>query len=245
MSLLARLKLLTPDDVRDAVAGELSVLATSPHRALGNERLAELAPKDEVARATLMARGALYALREAATLRTRTKGERGLLAVIAALVRQSEDRKEGAFALSAWLEFVGKDDPEAGRTFEAAILRGDPIALPPDALGPCFRSGTGEYVAFDPGFDVEATRASRDAKVVRVRPDGPAAKIGLKDGDVVESMRARDGDAEVPVKIVVVREGKKITMTYPPRGARGRGQTWTRNKSMPPGSGDDRCGDPP
>jgi hypothetical protein len=163
-------------------------------------------------------------------------------------VRRAEDKKEDSFPLSAWLESVGQGDPEAGKTFEAAILRGDPISLPPDALGPCFRSGTGEYVAFDPGFDVEATRASKDGKVVRVRPDGPAAKVGLREGDILESMKAREGDAGVPVKIVVMRGEKQITMTYPPRGARGRGQIWTRRKG-PRGSDaegeSERCGDPP
>jgi hypothetical protein len=245
MSLLARLKLLTLDEVRDAVAGELSVAATSPHRALANDRLAELATKDETARATLMARGALYALREAAILRSRTKGERDLVGVVADLVKRAEEKKEGAVPLSAWLETVGKDDPDAGRAFEAAILRGGPIALPEGALGPCFRAGAGEYVAFDPGFDIDATRISKDGAVVGVRQGGPAAKVGLRDGDVVESMHANEGDASVPVKITVTRgtgaDAKKITMTYPPRGAHGPGQTWTRSRHVP----DDQCGPPP
>lgn len=38
---LAHIGLLTPDEVRDAIAGELSVLATSPHRTLDNAHLAE------------------------------------------------------------------------------------------------------------------------------------------------------------------------------------------------------------
>src|ERR1019366_2516018 len=101
---------------------------------------------------------------------------------------------------------------------------GAPIALPPDALGPCFRAATGEYTAFDPGFDLEATRASSDARVAGVRPDGPAARAGLKDGDVVDSMQARDGDATVPVKLVVQRAGAKVTVSYLPRGLHGRGQ---------------------
>jgi hypothetical protein len=240
LRLLARLGLLGPDDVRDAVAGELSVLATSPHRSLGNARLAELGPKDEVARATLMARGALYATRQAAVIRAHTNGQRSLDGVLAGLVRQAEDRKEAAFSVSAWLDAVGKDDPDAARTFDALIVRGDPIALPPSALGPCFVPGTGEYVAFDAGFDVEATRASKDGKVAGVRTDGPAARAGLREGDVVESMQAREGDAGVPVKLVVTRAGTKVSIAYPPHGARGRGQTWTRLKQIE----DDRCKEP-
>ena len=43
-------------------------------------------------------------------------------------------------------------------TFDAIIVKGGKVELPKDALGPCFRAGVGEYAAFDPGFDVEATR---------------------------------------------------------------------------------------
>jgi hypothetical protein len=235
--LLSRLGLLSPDETRDAVAGELSVLATSPLRGLANLELARRAAHDDVARATLMARGALYALRESAAIRARTKGERGLVDVLAGLVRQAEDRRQSALSVQGWLDAVGKEDPDAARTFDAAIARGEPVVLPPSALGPCFHAGTGEYVAFDPGFDLEAARTSTDGKVTGVRADGPAAKAGLRDGDVLESMQARDGDASVPVKLVVTRAGAKVTLSYSPRGAHGHGQTWARVR-LP----DERCG---
>lgn len=237
---LAHIGLLTPDEVRDAVAGELSVLATSPHRSLDNAHLAELAPKDEVARATLMARGALYALYEAAVLRTRSKAQHSFADVLRVLLAAAEGLKERDVPLSVWLGAVGKNDPDAEKTFDALITHGGPIALPADALGPCFRASTGEYTAFDPGFDLEATRASTDSRVSGVRPDGPAGRAGLKDGDVVETMQSRDGDGTVPMKLVVQRAGAKVTLSYLPRGPHGRGQVWSRLK-MP----DDRCGEPP
>jgi C-terminal processing protease CtpA/Prc len=74
-----------------------------------------------------------------------------------------------------------------------------------------------------------------------VRPDGPAAKAGLRDGDIVESLQAREADGETPVKVVVTRDGAKVPLTYVPRGARGRGQTWTRVAGM----ADGRCGPVP
>jgi hypothetical protein len=238
--LLSHIGLLTPDEVRDAVAGELSVMATSPHRSLGNAPLAALATKDDVARATLMARGALYALYEAATLRTKTKGQHSLADVLRVLLTQAEGLRQRALPVSVWLGAVGKNDPDAEKTFDALVTRGEPLVLPADALGPCFRPGTGEYTAFDPGFDLEATRTSPDGKVSGVRPDGPAAKAGLRDGDLVESMQARDGDATVPIKVAVVRAGAKVALSYLPRGVHGRGQTWSRLK-LP----DDRCGEVP
>ena len=249
--LLARLALLTPAEWREAIAGELSVLATSPHRALGNVELAALAMKgDGVARATLAARGALYAAREAAALRARSKGDKGdkgIQSVILGFMHEAREKvpsgqaTQSAVSPATWVEAIAKDDPDAAKTFDAIVVKGSAVALQPDALGPCFRAGVGEYVAFDPGFDVEATKVSKEGKVVGVREGGPAAKAGLKEGDVLESMHAREGDADVPVKIVVTRAGQKVSLSYSPRGAHGRGQTWTRVKGVP----DDRCGDLP
>ncbi len=247
MVTLGHLGLLSPDDVNEAVGGELSVLATSPFKAMGNVELGQQW-RDPVAHATVMARGALYALRESAAIRAHTKGARSLVSVLGDLERQAEDHPEkGPIPLSAWLDAVGKDDPDAERTYDAVIVKGQAPALAGNALGPCFRAGAGEYVAFDPGFDFDATRVSPDGKVVGVRPGGPAAKAGLQNGDVVESMTANEDDADVPVKIVLTRAGggaggagsAKVNVTYVPRGVHGRGQTFTRNRQLP----DDKCGE--
>jgi predicted metalloprotease with PDZ domain len=242
--LLGRLGFLHPAEWREAIAGELSVLATSPYASKGNAELSALASKDPVARATLTARGALYAAHESAVILARSKGERRLENVLADLLHQARGDKDASTSplpASAWLDALAKDDPDAAKTFDAMIVKGGKIELPKDALGPCFRAGTGEYAAFDPGFDVEATKIDKDDKVTGVRDGGPAAKAGLKDGDVLESMVAREDDATVPVKLVVTRGGQKVNITYVPRGAHGRGQTWTRVK----GIADDKCGDPP
>ena len=236
---LGRLGLLTHEEEREAVVGMLSVLATSPHRSLDNVALGKLS-HDPVARATAVARGALYALRESAAIRKNTKDTRSLLDVLRVIERGVEDRKDHApLAVQAWLDAVGKDDPDAAKTYDAFVTKGGAPNLPSDALGPCFRAGAGEYVAFDPGFDFEATKISADGKVIAVRDGGPAAKAGLQSGDVVESMAANEDNAEVPVKLVVTRAGAKVKIGYVPRGAHGRGQTFTRVVGVP----DTKCGD--
>jgi hypothetical protein len=244
MLLLARMGLLSPSDWRAAIVGELSVLATSPYASQGNAALATLATKDPVARATLMARGALYAVRESAVLQQRTKGAKRLENVLALLLTQARNDKDQSTAplpASAWLDALAKDDPDAAATFEAIVVKGGPVELPTGSLGPCFKAAPGEYVAFDAGFDLAATRIEKDGKVVGVRDGGPAAKAGLQNGDVIESMKAREDDPVVPVKIVVTRGGRRVAVTYTPLGAHGRGQTWTRVK----GVAEDQCGEPP
>jgi hypothetical protein len=241
LRVLSHLGFVTPGDVRAEIAGQLSVLATTPFAKRGNADLAELAGKDDVARAVLMARGALYAARESAIIRAKTKGEKSLDSVLIGLVKKAEDEKQHALTPATWIEALAKEDPDAQKSFDEIIGHGAPIELPRTALGPCFRAGAGEYVAFDPGFDVVSTSESKDGHVVGLRAGGTAAKAGLREGDVVESMTEREGDPEVPVKIVVTRAGAKVTVTYAPRGAKGKGQTWTRA----PGLADDRCGEMP
>jgi hypothetical protein len=231
--------LIGPGDVRDAIGGELSVLATSPLAGKSNAELAAMAAKDDVARATLTARGALYAARESAAIRARTKGEHGLEAPLTKLTQRAEDDKKRTFTVADWIAELAKLDPDAAKTFDALVVKGAPMTLAAGTLGPCFRAGVGDYVAFDPGFDVETTRISKDARVAGVREGGPAAKAGLKDGDVVASMTLREGDPDVPVKLVVTRGASQVSITYAPKGVRGRGQTWTRVK----GIADDKCGD--
>ena len=145
--LLARLGLLSASDWRQAIAGELSVLATSPYATRDNAALAALAPGDPVARATMAARGALYAARESAVLTDRTKGEKRLESVLVELLkhaRNERDQRTAELPASAWVGALAKYDPGAAASFDAIVTRGGPVTLPAGArLGPCFRAGVG------------------------------------------------------------------------------------------------------
>ena len=244
IKLLARVEVLAPKDWAEMIAQELSVVATSPYATQANAAVAARADDDPAARLLLMMRGALYAARESAVLRERTKGAKTLEAVLVGLLAQARSAHDGTIAPlppAAWLEQIAREDPDARAAFESIVVRGGPIALPPGALGPCFRAGTGTYVAFDAGFDLEGTRRERDGKVVALRAEGPAARAGLRADDLVQSIEASEGDASVPVRVTVSRGGATDAVTYAPRGAQGRGQTWSRVPGVP----DEKCGLPP
>src|SRR5262249_30864506 len=65
------LDLLTPDDAKSFADGLLSIQATSPYHGKTNAELAQMS--EPAARATLVARGALYALRLEALLAAKKK----------------------------------------------------------------------------------------------------------------------------------------------------------------------------
>jgi hypothetical protein len=241
---LARVGVLAPKDWAQVIGEGLSVLATSALAKEGNASLSARANEDPEARLVLMMRGALYASLESAVIAARSRGSRTLETVLSGLFDQARAQHDGtivALSPGAWLEAVAREDPDAVRTFDAMVVRGGPIALPPAAMGPCFRAGTGEYVAFDPGFDVDATLRARDHRPVGLRPGGPAATAGLGPTDTVESIQASQGDVTARMNVVVARGDKKVALSYWPRGRRGRGQTWSRLPGVP----DDKCGLPP
>ena len=58
---------------------------------------------------------------------------------------------------------LGKDDPDAAKTFDAVVVRGEAPALPADALGPCFRAATGEYVDMFKAGIIDPAKVTRSA----------------------------------------------------------------------------------
>jgi hypothetical protein len=236
--LLARVGLIHPDDVRDALVGETSVILASGHQGKSNVVLAELAATDPTARAHLAARGALYAARLNAILRDKSKGASSLDTLILDLLARAR-KEQQALPASAWGDAVGRlVGPAEVAQFEKTIDAGEEVVLPKAVLGHCYRAGTGDYVTFDLGFDAVATREAKSGEVVGIRPDGPAAKVGLRAGDIVEA-DYRDGHPEVGVTLTVERGAETLHLAYEPRGAKHSGPTWTRLPATP----DDHCND--
>jgi hypothetical protein len=236
--LLARIGLIRPDDVRDALTGESSVILTSHHRGETNAALAARAPTDEIARAHLVARGALYAARVNALVREKSKGASSLETIVLELLAEAKKTHQ-PLPVSAWTDALGRAiGPAEAAAFDRAINKGEEVTLPKGVMGHCYRAGTGEYVAFDLGFDGFATRMRKTGEVVGIEAGGPAERAGLKAGDLVEA-EYNDGHSEVPVTLTVKRGTETLHLKYPPKGHTYRGPTWTRVA----GTSDEQCGD--
>lgn len=236
---LRRLGLISVDDARDFANGLLSAQATSPHRGKSNGAIAKLAATTPVARAHAVAHGALYAMRLASMLRARSKGEVSLESVVAKLVEKGRSAR-APLPLSAWIDAITAElGASEAAQFERLIAAGEDVALAPDALGPCFRGATGEYTAFDLGFDMQETLDAPGKTITGLASGGPAAKAGVQPTDVLEDATLRHGHPEVPVVLTLLRNGQKITVQYAPKGARGKGVIFTRKTNLP----DAACGD--
>ncbi len=130
MRFLARLGLLTPDDVRAIVAGEVAALATSPHRGESATKLA--ADPRPAARAELVARGALAALRLHVQLRGKAAktGARSFDDLLLALAAKAKEAS-GPLPRSVWNELIAKELGQAELDiFTGTVEDGRPINVP-------------------------------------------------------------------------------------------------------------------
>ena len=230
--LLEQLGFLKPQDAQDYTSGLLATQATSPLR---GQSLAALAAADTpVARATMTARGALYAQRLEGRLRAQGKNalESALFLPMMQAAREKKLPTFTAAMLESSLEAVLPDAKHDRDLLDS----GADLTLPPNALGPCFRVNDGEYRTFELGFDLAATLDSDAHAVVGV--SGAAADAGLVNGDILDDASYREGHPEIAAKIAVLRGGKKVILTYPPGGARKKGQVVERIRSIP----DAQCG---
>lgn len=225
---LYRVGLLSPVEYAAEVNRLFSIVTTSPHAQRSLRELADN-PKAGGVVPLLVARGALHATLVDARIRATSKGQASLDDVLRALLRDVEE-KQRPIAEESWHQAIASAAGGAAverEDFDAFVSGAGARrpALPEGALGDCFELQEMAYDIYDPGFDVTA---SRDAgKIVGVRADGPAAKAGARDGDVLlkieepsssASSATSSGTASAAaigtMKLDIERAAKKSTISY-------------------------------
>ena len=225
---------LSTVDYAEEINAQWAELVTAPlRRASAAELAAAAAAGDAAAAAVLRARGVLAATRLEAELRARGRSLKDLLRELVALARKDNLRELPPAAL---FDRVARELGEGERAALQATLAGSALpTLPPAALGECFARAPQTYLGRDLGFDAAASQTT--GKLVGLRPEGPAARAGLRADEPLISLVITGDDPTDPVEVTVDRGGQAQTITFRPIGASGRAEAWKRR----PGARDETC----
>lgn len=230
---------LSLEDYADEVNAHHAELATASRRSAPIAELATAAAAGDVeAHAILVARGVLHATRIDARIRAKHRGARSLRALLRELVAEARTKKLGVLPLQAFTDRLRGELGEAELTlFQRTVFAGEALTLPADALGPCFTRAARTYTRFELGFDEASSRAETPGHVRGLRPDGPAARAGVREGERMLALDLVPGDTGSRVELTLERDGREQVVSYKPVGAVGRGEDWRRR----PGIDEARC----
>ncbi|HKU39364.1 MAG TPA: hypothetical protein VJR89_14500 [Polyangiales bacterium] len=183
-----------------------------------------------------MARGALYALRCEGLLRAHAS-VRSLGALLAPLF----DRAEATGGIVTLAEFEARlreilGEAEVG-VFRQLHEHTAAIALPRGVPGRCFSQVSSVYRRFALGFEPPDPELDLPQPLHGLVPDGPAARAGSKEGDVLHALRYVPGDPNSDVELEVERDGRAKTLRFKPSDRSSAGRGWKRN----PAVRDDDC----
>jgi predicted metalloprotease with PDZ domain len=158
-------------------------------------------------------RGLFYLARVDAALRARGRG------TLDDLVRRLRARSPSAGPLRAghWREMVAAELGSEGERLLKTVLLGSMEPPPAGLWGEAFECRLAEAPVPDPGFDV-STFVTKT--VAGLRPGGPAARAGLRDGDVLVTMPSYQTFATRPpgqaARIRVRRGAREFTVHLRP-----------------------------
>ncbi|MBB5519566.1 hypothetical protein [Amphiplicatus metriothermophilus] len=178
-------------------------------------------------------RGAFYFASVDAKLKAATDGARGLDDVLREmLVRKRQGER---MDVETYLAILERDLGEAARTDHAAMMSGAMIVPPSDAFGACFRRTAFDAPAFELGFDI-ASLMTPPRVIKGLDPDSPAARAGLREGDVVINPMVLDAVQGEPSKLLTLkidRGGEIAEIAFRPEGAARRSYRWVRDAGVP------------
>jgi hypothetical protein len=104
-------------------------------------------------------------------------------------------------------------------------INGGEITLQDDALGRCAEASADSRSRWDPGFDIDATLASK--RTTGVRPGGPAAAAGMRESMPIAGVNIYRGDITRPIEIGVRTDSGVVRLRYSPEGERVPVQRWS------------------
>ncbi len=219
--LLLRAKLITEQEFVDLVNNDIVTLADNPYRAATSDDALAASRANtfgQTFRKLSYSKGALMALNWNAAIQAKTP-EKSLLDFVKECFEEAAPA--GVLPEADFFEIAARYGVDAQHDVDEFVTRGRPVVVSGSPLpGYAFEPVTAPE--FDPGFELEKSRAS--GVVSGVRAGGPAHAAGLRDGMKIVRTKNTNRFANVwfadrPMEITVSVDGSEKTISFAPAGA--------------------------
>jgi len=159
-------------------------------------------------------RGRLIALWLDGRIRKDSNHQSSLDNVMFDMVHEADKPLTEARILDTAGRYLG---PDSRVELDQIVRSGAQITTLDDALGACAHASMEELLAFDLGFDFEASTAAHN--VIGVRRDGLALQAGLRDGQILTGWSVDRNEPDKAAKFTVqTNAGGKTKIEYYPKG---------------------------
>jgi hypothetical protein len=157
-------------------------------------------------------RGPLYFALVDSKLRSASGGTRRVDELVRPMVEAS--RSGGGATEERWMALLRSALGDAGVTEFKGMMEGQPLNLPENLLGPCFRREAMVYRQYRPGFRILTDRGGVP-RVARLQQGSAAARVGVREGDEVLDPDLKPTDqalAGLPVTLHLRRDEKNLSL---------------------------------
>lgn len=202
---------------------------TGAYRDLSNAEAGKLFWKDSRAQRVPYERGFLYLAGLNGQIRAKSRGRRGVDALVLAVLNRQ--RRGQPVGVADWRQLVVAELGEAaGQEFDA-MTTGQLLAPPVQAFAPCYRLVPATLTRFELGFSEARPDLVRD-----LRAGTAAERAGLREGDVIAAMTplAEVRDNPAAEMVMQVRRGDQVLpVRFIPRSDPAAGWQWQRVAGVP------------
>jgi len=214
---LCRLGMFSPEECVDHLNRTIRKYATSPNKETPNDVYVGSRMLDRGLQSLPYDRGAFIAVMVDDEIRRLSGGTQSLDDFMRNKRSAELVAGEGLSNDEVFEMLATETSPEFSDSIRAIAIDGASAVLAPHTYAGCLSMDTVLLSPFELGFDFEASR--RDRIIRGVRENSKAADAGLRNGQQLTRWSVSHGNADKQVKLGVVDNGEKKTVTYLPRGS--------------------------